>query len=150
MAHFLPPEHVRQVIKLEWPYLRITAGWNIGSKTLLAKRGKLPLKLTCPPALPLQLGSCSACLIAVFAEVTCTLQSGKWLCCTNAECLLCFRKNSLSEKSGCAWSRRSSRWCRSSRKTFSSANTSWKNSATDRRLRRWRERRNGFLHRSPG
>ena len=23
MAHFLPPEHVRQVNKLEWPYLFI-------------------------------------------------------------------------------------------------------------------------------
>ena len=23
MAHFLPPEHVRQVNKLEWPYLLI-------------------------------------------------------------------------------------------------------------------------------
>ena len=29
------------------------AGYNIGSKTLLAKRGKLPLKLLAPPALPL-------------------------------------------------------------------------------------------------
>ena len=32
MAHFLPPEHVRQVIKLEWPFKDVSVkdGWNLG------------------------------------------------------------------------------------------------------------------------
>ena len=75
----------------------------IGSKTLLAERGKLPPKLTCPagtytcPATRLnkgytartlpktllaergKLGSCSAWPIAVFCQIL--LQQGKWLCC---------------------------------------------------------------------
>ena len=32
MAHFLPPEHVRQVLKLEWPYRVVI---NISSTNVL-------------------------------------------------------------------------------------------------------------------
>ena len=74
-------------------------GCDIGSKTLLAVRGKLPLKFICPAtqlnkdeiycdnftqnilyAEQGNLGSCSACPIAVFfCQIY--LQQGKWLCC---------------------------------------------------------------------
>ena len=80
------------------------AGWNIGSKTLLAERGKLTLKFTCLagtstcPAtllnksnsrtLPItllaergNLGSCFACPIAIFVKFTWTLQLAKWFRC---------------------------------------------------------------------
>ena len=86
-------------------YFEWKLGCNIGSKTLLAEWGMLPLKFTCPaststcpdtlfqqmsciartlpktliPTEQGKLGSCSACLHAVFCQIH--LQRGKWLCC---------------------------------------------------------------------
>ena len=85
-----------------------------------AEQGKLHLKFTCPtgtftcPATLLnngyiartlpktllaeqgKLGTCSACLITVFAKFTHNLQRGKWLCCT----LVVVYCQSFSKKKG--------------------------------------------------
>ena len=86
---------------IDTPGISSQAGCNIGCKTLFSEWGKLPLKLTCPagtltcPATLLhkgEIGHClpsgaSQCLVQLapllfFAEFTCNLQRGQWLCCT--------------------------------------------------------------------
>ena len=94
------------------------SGCNIGCKTLFSERSELALKLTCLagtstcPATLLNKGNIEHCPkhylpsgtsqgllqlapLPFFAEFTCKLQRGQWLCCTlgvpSVECLFNFR-----------------------------------------------------------
>ena len=81
------------------------SGCNIGCKTLFSERGMLASKLTCPagtstcpatllnkgeiglyPKHYLPSGACQGLIqlapLPFFAEFTCNLQRGQWLCCT--------------------------------------------------------------------